>query len=206
MLFSLLPGLYFFYFNSEVPLPGKRLKTSDTYRRVATLAILLSLLAPLWYSVDFYVSRMQHRLMMWRETEKGMAHDLVLDSATIQWTKKNRELIIDGEYFDITSIRYNNGKAFVTGVFDHEETKMHEAFEAAQQKQESPAGHATQRIADWLMTGWMGEHTDDLSFLCEAGPGIKHATEAAMHPKTADPPPLPPPRHHTYLIDMRTAS
>ena len=110
------------------------------------------------YCLDFYYNRMLHRLGMWSEAEKGLLQSIEVDSATIHWTKKNRELIVNGAYFDIVSISYVNGKAHIKGVFDHEETGMHEAFAKKQTNDHAP-GNTTQKIANWLQLLWTVEET-----------------------------------------------
>jgi hypothetical protein len=137
---------------------------TSTYRRLAVVLLGLALWAPMLYCLHFYADRMAHRAHMWYEAKHEKLETFEVDSATIQWTKKNRELILNGEYFDIVSIKYNSGKATIKGVFDHKETKMHKAFSAATGKK-SNHDHATQQIADWLQTGWF-ESRLDLSLAC----------------------------------------
>lgn len=96
---------------------------------------------------------MLHRLEMWSEAEKGLLQTIQVDSATIHWTKKGRELIVNEAYFDVESIAYANGKAIIKGVFDHEETEMHEAFAQKQNNNNAP-GNTTQKIAQWLQLHW----------------------------------------------------
>ena len=99
---------------------------------------------------------MLHRREMWREAESKLLQTIELDSATIHWTKKNRELILNNEYFDVVKIDYKEGKAILTGVFDKEETKMYEAF-ALKQNKDANHGNSTQKIADWLLLQWTFE-------------------------------------------------
>ncbi len=101
---------------------------------------------------------MLHRLEMWNEAEKGLLQTIQVDSATIHWTKKNRELIVNGAYFDVVSISFANGKAVIKGVFDNEETEMHEAF-AQKQTNDNAPGNTTQKIAQWLQLLWNIEGT-----------------------------------------------
>jgi hypothetical protein len=128
-------------------------RQTSTYRHIAVVCLGLALLAPMMYSFHFYGERLIHRMHMWYEAKHENLESFVVDSATIQWTKKNRELILHGEYFDVVSIKYKGGKATIKGVFDHKETEMHKAFAAATEKNKEKE-HATQQLADWLQTGW----------------------------------------------------
>jgi hypothetical protein len=92
---------------------------------------------------------------MWEKAESKLLQTIELDSATIHWTKKNRELIVNGEYFDIASISYKKGRATIKGIFDKEETHMHEAFARKQHTENREPGSAIQKIADWLLQLWI---------------------------------------------------
>lgn len=134
-------------------------KQVSFYRRLAIIIIGISLMAPMLYSVHFYAERMLHRMHMWKQAEHKKLETFVVDSASIQWAKKNRELILNGEYFDIVSIHYQNGKATIKGVFDHKETEMHKAFTATNEKNNGN-DHATRQLANWLLTGWLWNKSD----------------------------------------------
>lgn len=169
------------------------LSNKPLYRNIAAICIGFSLMAPMLYSVQFYAERMLHRVEMWRTAEKGLLQTINLDSAQIHWTKKNRELIVNGEYFDIVSISYNNGIATIQGVFDHEETEMHEAF-AASQERDGQKGHATQQIAKWLQTCWFNMEGSFAIGNLPDMPVVENGTVPNFNPANGTKPPLPPPR------------
>ena len=121
---------------------------------------------PAFYSIHFYFNRMLHRMEMWEKAETKLLQTIELDSASIIWTKKNRELIVNNEYFDVVSISYHTGKALLKGIFDHEETKMHEAF-AQKQNRDTEPGNTPRKIADWLLMLWTFEdnpYSNDLIY------------------------------------------
>jgi hypothetical protein len=173
------------------------LSNKPLYRNIAAICIGFSLMAPMLYSVQFYAERMLHRVEMWRTAEKGLLQTINLDSAQIHWTKKNRELIVNGEYFDIVSIAYHGGKATIQGVFDHEETEMHEAFAASQEK-DGQKGHATQQIANWLQTCWFFmEDSFTVGSLIDMS-AIENGIVPHYNPTHGSKPPLPPPWHLSH--------
>jgi hypothetical protein len=135
---------------------------------------------------------MLHRVEMWEEAESKLLQTIEVDSATIQWTKKNRELIVNHEYFDVVKMDYKNGKAILTGVFDKEEKAMHEAFARNQNKENEP-GKTTQKIADWLLLLWTLEdapETNHLSGLLDKNYPFGHLPLIFKNGKQ---PPVPPP-------------
>jgi hypothetical protein len=56
--------------------------------------------------------------------EQQTAVHLVVEERDLVWVKPGREILVKGEMFDIKSIRYEGGKAYITGIFDHEETEI----------------------------------------------------------------------------------
>ncbi len=107
---------------------------------------------------------MFHRMEMWEKAESKLLKTIELDSATIHWTKKDRELMVNGEYFDVVSVTYHHGRATIKGVFDYEETEMHEAFARKQQNENEP-GSGTQKIADWLLQLWTNNDNPIINYL-----------------------------------------
>jgi hypothetical protein len=164
------------------------------YCKLTVLLIGVCLFVPVIYSIHFYANRMLHRMEMWREAENKLMQTIEVDSATIHWTKKNRELIVNNEYFDVVSITYSNGKALLKGVFDKEETSMHEAFARKQNRDDEP-GNATQKIADWLELQWTFEEgTDSQLVKCLLDKKFPPSSPA-FSLKMGKQPPVPPPWH-----------
>lgn len=166
--------------------------SSSIYQRIAIFVIGISLMAPMLYSMQFYAERMLHRMEMWQDAKDGLLQTIELDSAGIQWTKKNRELIINGEYFDIVSITYKKGKAEVKGVFDHKETEMHNAF-AETQENDTKKGHATRHLADWLQTCWVWNEIHVKIAEIKLQDAVENGIIPFLHPSVNVGPATPPP-------------
>jgi hypothetical protein len=166
---------------------------STLWQKAGTVLALLAILVPVWYALDFVAERAAHRMEMHERMESAQLQTIVLDSASIVWKKKDRELLVNKEYFDVASIQYKNGKAIIRGVFDERETEMHEAFAQAQQQNNN--NHSGPGLmAQWLMKHWL-QPIHDFSFT-----SIPVAIEkpfgkiCSMHSRFAASPLLPPPR------------
>jgi hypothetical protein len=114
---------------------------------------LLVLMLPLLYVADFAIERTLHRLEVRRQIRQASLQTLVLDAQQLRWVEKGKEILVAGEYFDVEAFRIENGKAFVTGFFDHRETEMHKAFLKQNHHKDLAAGGAPQ-IAQWLLQQW----------------------------------------------------
>ncbi|WP_416440962.1 hypothetical protein [Phnomibacter sp. MR] len=123
------------------------------WKKTGTVLAIVAMLLPAWYAADFLIERTLHRMDMWQKVEQSMLQTIRIDSAAIHWTKEGRELIVDNEYFDVATIRYEKGVAIISGVFDERESAMHAAFAKAQQQHQSNDGDSG-RMAQWLLKHW----------------------------------------------------
>lgn len=131
----------------------KRVPHISSYKKAGVVLAIIAVLLPAWYAADFLVERTLHRIEMWQKVEHSLLQTIRLDSAEIHWTKKGRELIVNNEYFDVASFRYENGIAIISGVFDERESAMHAAFAKAQENHQSNDGDSG-RMAQWLLKHW----------------------------------------------------
>lgn len=166
---------------------------SILWQKAGTIFALLAILVPVWYALDFVAERTVHRMEMYERMESAQFQTIVLDSSSIVWKKNGRELLVNHEYFDVATIRYENGKAIISGVFDERETNMHEAFAQAQQQNNSNDS-CPGFMAKWLMKHWL-QPKQDFSFSSMAK-AMKKPVEkiCSMHNRFAASPWLPPPR------------
>src|SRR5688500_18865697 len=114
----------------------------------------------------------RHRLE--ERFEQQTPVNLMLPEKDLIWVKPGREILVNGEMFDIKTIRYEGGKAYITGIFDLEETEIMHLLKG----QTNPLKNdkATVQLFVWLMqfvsTGptisflfWLEEIRDFLSFV-----------------------------------------
>jgi hypothetical protein len=64
----------------------------------------------------------RHRLE--ERFEKEAAVSLVIPAGELVWVKPGREILVENQMFDIKAIRYEGGQALLTGIFDHQETRI----------------------------------------------------------------------------------
>jgi hypothetical protein len=58
-------------------------------------------------------------------------HTLVLHKDSVHWEEPNRELKIEGRYFDVSKVAYNGDQLLLTGHFDDLETAVFQLLEKA---------------------------------------------------------------------------
>lgn len=59
----------------------------------------------------------------------------------LRWYKKNKEIIVNGTLFDVSSIRKEaDGTYTVKGLYDHQEQQLHALMDKATQKSQKKSG------------------------------------------------------------------
>lgn len=94
-------------------------------RHITAVFLLVIVLAPLSYHFIFQARQQQIRHHMKEELEHARLQELVLPTASLQWAKPGKEILIGQELFDVKSIRYDQyGMAHIRGLFDKAETAL----------------------------------------------------------------------------------
>jgi len=95
----------------------------NTKKILASLMLLL-VVAPLLFFIGFLVKReiIYHEMM--EKLESASLHTITIRLADVNWTKKNKEVMIDGKLFDVKYAEIIDNKIKLTGLFDDEETKL----------------------------------------------------------------------------------
>lgn len=86
--------------------------------------MLFLLAMPLLYSV--LVTVKQKFIQSHREERysKELLQTLSIADEKLVWVKKDKEVIIDGQLFDVKSYTSENGNILLTGFFDHKENNL----------------------------------------------------------------------------------
>ena len=97
-------------------------------KTITIFTLCLAALLPLCLSGLFIAGRIIIRITMLEKMEKDELQTISMPTDQIQWYKKNHELMIDGKMFDVKSIHQVGDSSIITGLFDEEDTELHEAL------------------------------------------------------------------------------
>jgi hypothetical protein len=86
--------------------------------------MLALVVAPFLFFVCFLVQQKVHQNHMLEKLEHASLHSISINKEDIVWVKKNKEVLIDGELFDVKSYSFVNDKIILTGLFDKEEDTL----------------------------------------------------------------------------------
>ena len=73
--------------------------------------------------------------------EQSSVQQIQIPSASIVWYEKGKEIIVDGKLFDVKSMKVVDGLAFISGLFDEEETDIKNKIDKLRKQQQSENGN-----------------------------------------------------------------
>jgi hypothetical protein len=165
-------------------------------RKCIAIFFLLLVLFPLTGFVFFHYQQKQIRISV-KKTFKTKELSTV-HVRQLRWYKKNKEIIVNGTLFDVSSIRKEaDGTYTVKGLYDYQEQQLHALMDKATQR--------SQKTSGLLMAAFCfishGHHLDsiipfNLSFECEQPFSRPHSFFTQYIPGILKPPPQPIGSHH----------
>lgn len=103
---------------------------------------------PLLFIVLLQGLQLYVRHQLKERLEKEAQVHLAIPAGELVWVKRGREILVDGQMFDIKNIRYEGGTALVTGIFDHKESGIMRLLQ--QQGQPSKNSRSLAHLFVWL--------------------------------------------------------
>ena len=97
-------------------------------KTISIFALCLATLLPMCLSGLYIAGRILIRITMMEKMEKDELQTISIPTDQIRWFKKNHELMIDGKMFDVKSISLQGDISMITGLFDDDDTELHEAL------------------------------------------------------------------------------
>lgn len=103
---------------------------------------------PLLFIVLLQGLQLYVRHQLAERLEKEAQVHLAIPAGELVWVKRGREIVVDGQMFDIKTIRYEGDTVLVTGIFDHKETGIMRLLK--QQGQASQSSRSLAHLFVWL--------------------------------------------------------
>ena len=134
------------------------------YKKNTILIFFLSLVAmPLFFSVYTIIEQkiIQHRMQ--EKLERGNLQIITVDAASVIWLKKNKELLVNGEPFDVKSIAISGNKLILSGLFDIREKELKKQLEKYTHAQERSSATNNSLLLLFFTTYYQSTETINLS-------------------------------------------
>lgn len=106
-------------------------------KQIFTPLLLALLLLPMVTPVILQVQQLYVQWQMLEALEEKELITVTVDAAHVQWIKKGKECIINGEMFDVKKSVEKNDQLILTGLFDKKEKQIKKRLAAQTQKQQN---------------------------------------------------------------------
>jgi hypothetical protein len=97
---------------------------NNLHKKFIGLMLLIVLAAPVLFYVSYFIQQKIVQAQMKEALEQKMLQTITLKSADVKWIKPNKEILIQGELFDIKNYKTIGDKIIFTGLYDKAETKL----------------------------------------------------------------------------------
>jgi hypothetical protein len=101
---------------------------NEKHKRILTLALLMIVAAPMFFYVGFLVKQKMIRNNMLERLESSALQTISINNKDVKWEEVNKEIIINGELFDVESFVIKTDRIIVTGLFDIDEDKLKDYY------------------------------------------------------------------------------
>jgi len=109
-------------------------------KKILAASMLVCLAAPIFFLVAFFIKQQHIQHEMKEKLEYTSLQTIAIKMSEFKWVKKGKEIIINGQLFDVKAIVINKNEIIVTGLFDDDENKLEEVFlSVMHQKKNEPA-------------------------------------------------------------------
>ncbi len=112
----------------------------DKQKKILTMIMLLIVVAPLLLYTVYLVKQKLIQHQMLESLESSSLQIVSINSIDFKWEKANKEVIINGELFDVKSFEMKDGKVILKGLYDVEEKKLKNNYaKLFHQKNDNPS-------------------------------------------------------------------
>ena len=110
-------------------------------RKITGIFLLLLVAVPLFFSIGFIIKQKNIQAEMKQQLKMALLQTVIVPARDVKWVKKDKEILIYGQMFDVkTSVKSGENIVF-TGLYDKDEQKLHEnlkGFMHSKNKQSAP--------------------------------------------------------------------
>ena len=110
-------------------------------RKITGIFLLLLVAAPLFFSIGFIIKQKNIQAEMKQQLKTALLQTVVVPARDVKWIKKGKEILVNGQMFDVKTSVKSGGNIVFTGLYDKDEQKLHEnlkGFMHSKNKQSAP--------------------------------------------------------------------
>jgi hypothetical protein len=121
-------------------------------KKILAATMLFCFAAPIFFLVAFFIKQQYIQHEMREKLEYASLQTITIKRAAFKWVKKDQEIIVNGELFDVESIIINENDVIVTGLFDDDENKLEQVFSSVMQLQKNETAPINKLVLKFILT------------------------------------------------------
>ncbi len=114
--------------------------------------MLVSLTAPILFLIAFFIKQQHIQHEMKEKLEYASLQTITIKKSEFKWVKKNKEIIIDGQLFDVKSIVIYKDEIVVKGLFDDDENELEKVFSSVMHQKKNEPSPISKLILKFILT------------------------------------------------------
>lgn len=100
-------------------------------KKISVLVLLLCIAAPVFFYAGFVIKQHNIRSSMKQQLKKQLLQTVTVEKRSIVWYDDGKEVSINGRMFDVVSVKEEGSNIILTGLYDTDEDKLHDALNKA---------------------------------------------------------------------------
>lgn len=172
-------------------------------KNIFAFPLLLMVLMPMLVCVYFLVKQQCIKAEMEEKLEACSLTTITLLKKNIQWVEQGKELIVQGELFDVKEVTQKNDSLVICGLFDSAEKEIKQKLSLAVGNQKNTNTPLQQLITQFLSPSILTPTIVELNQLFISSTLKKYYTLVEnLQSISLDISPLPPNHFSSYLFSL----
>lgn len=134
-----------------------------TKKKILAIALLLAVLTPLLVFTCFLVKQSCIENEMEDQLKSASLRTISVDITKLIWTKKGKEVLLDGKLFDVRSYTVNDSRVILTGLYDNDEDVLNEQMKNFVQQKNGTTAPLNQAVFNLLFPPLYNNTVDALA-------------------------------------------
>lgn len=110
-------------------------------KKITGIFLLLLVAVPLFFSIGFIIKQKNIQAEMKQQLKTALLQTIIVPARDVKWIKKDKEILVYGQMFDVKTSVKSGGNIVFTGLYDEDEQELHEnlkGFMHSKNKQSAP--------------------------------------------------------------------
>ena len=119
-------------------------------KRITAFALMLLLTIPICLSVLFLVKQKVLQSTIQARFGKELIQTITISKKNLTWVKKEKEIIVEGKYFDVMNYTTSGDDVVLTGFYDNKEDKLVKEIKKLIRQKKATNSSANQLVINFL--------------------------------------------------------